>query len=237
MAGMVQHAQAESDRVTHGRTVAQWSTIDVAGPQLLVRRLTGWLWRIPLRSRAYGQENVPDEGGFILCPNHVSWLDGFVHVERQHRTMRVMGKSEVFAMPILGRLWPRLGVFPVVRGGGDLAAREIARRLLERGEALLLYPEGTRKGHPSALGTPRSGAALLALQTGVPVIPVASWGFREWDQPRRLRIPRIVTVYGAPLHFERCAPTPEQVEQARTQIWDAVAELRDRARELHAGGT
>lgn len=221
------------DMETHGRTVQEWASTDATRTQRWVRRITGWAWRVPLRSVAYGQEHIPQTGPFLMCPNHVSWLDGFVHVERQNRIVYIMGKSEVFSIPVLKWLLPHLGVFPVVRGGGDKAAREVARRILERGEPVLLYPEGTRKGHARALGTPHRGAALLALQTGAPVVPVGCAGLREWNDPRRVRIPCVTTVYGKPLHFGRAEPSEQNVAEARDAIWKSVAELRTQAVELN----
>jgi 1-acyl-sn-glycerol-3-phosphate acyltransferase len=215
---------------THGRTVAEWAAIDGTRVQRITRRTTAYLWRAAFRSRASGAEHVPETGAFILCPNHSSWVDGFIQLERQRRAIHVMGKSELFRLGPVTRYLVAGGVFPVERGQGDLRAREIARLLLERGTPVLIYPEGTRKGHQ--LGEPHSGAALLALQTGVPVVPAASIGIRRWGEPRRWHWPKVTTVYGEPLHFEGPV-TQERVALARDAIWERVQQLHEQARELH----
>jgi 1-acyl-sn-glycerol-3-phosphate acyltransferase len=215
--------------LTHGRSVQAWADVRPHRIQLLLRLLTGWIWRWGFRARAVGVEHVPATGPVLLCPNHSSWIDGFIQCIHQPRDVRIFGKVEALQIPLVGRFLGAGGVFPVVRNAHDARAREIARLVLEQGGLLVIYPEGTRKGHPPGeLGRPRSGAALLALQTGTPIIPVASVGIRRWGEPRRWRWPRVTTCYGEPMHFDG-PPTPERVAQVRDEVWARVAELRAQA--------
>ena len=220
------------EELTHGRTVQAWAELQPARMQRLLRALTGWIWRIVFRARGYGAEHVPSSGALLLCPNHSSWIDGFIQVWNQPRTVRIFGKIEALRIPLIGRLLATAGVFPVVRGAGDERAREIARLVLDQGDALMIYPEGTRKGHePGRLGRPRSGAALIALQSGAPIVPVASVGIRRDGEPRRWSWPRVTTCYGEAMYFEG-EPTPERVAQVRDDVWNQVARLREQALQI-----
>src|SRR5512132_603275 len=137
------------------------------------------VWLI-FRLRASGKEHIPREGGYVLSANHLSNLDpwplGLPLFPR--RQIRFMAKSELFRSP----LRPILrfgGAFEVRRGEGDTMAIETAVRLAREGEVVAIFPEGTRrkkglvKKHQAR---PRTGAARVALEAGVPLIPAAIAG-------------------------------------------------------------
>lgn len=224
-------------QVTHGLTVEQWLRHDPRFTYWLTRLLTAWFWKGAFRLRTYGVDNVPRTGAFLYCPNHSSWLDGFLQAAGHTRVMRWMGKKEVFGWPVVRRFMRGGGAFPVNRGASDSVAIDIARLLLLDGQPVVVYAEGTRFRATDALGPPRSGAARLALQTGAPVVPLATWGIKSrralgipaWH----LRLPRVTTVIGEPMRipFEPDAP-PERVVQVRDEIWAEVTRLYDLAREL-----
>lgn len=221
-----------AEEVTHGRTVSEWAHLDVARVQRRTRRATGWLIKLTCRSRAFGVEHIPRAGAFLLAANHSSWLDGWLQLIHQPRIARIIGKSEALKLGLISRFLVAAGVFPVLRGEGDLRAREILRLVLESGTPVLIYPEGTRKGHPPGeLGTPKNGTALLALQTGVPVVPAATIGVRRPGEPLRLHWPKVTTVYGAPMQFEGPA-TPERVAEVTALIWAEIQRLHGSADDL-----
>jgi 1-acyl-sn-glycerol-3-phosphate acyltransferase len=158
----------------------------------LVRLLLAPVLHLWFRLHVYGAENLPKEGAAILTPNHKSFLDPFFIGLAMRRRLRYMAKVEMFRAPF-GRLLVRLGAFPIRRGAADAEAYETARILLERGEIVVVFPEGTRVDEADALGTPHHGAARLALETGAPIVPTAVAGtanlwFGPFLKPHRVKV-------------------------------------------------
>jgi len=151
---------------------------------------------------------VPRSGGVLICPNHVSDADPPAVAAALPRSAWFMGKEELFDIPVLGMLLRLYRVFPVRRNTADRAALRRAEDLLKAGEAVVVFPEGG--GNPEATLQPLNpGAALLALRTGVPVIPVAVAGTPGmWPYgapaPRRSGAPVSVT-FGPPLELSDLA--------------------------------
>ncbi len=154
------------------------------------------------RERAIGAENVPAEGPVILAPNHFSNMDHFFAGVYLRRKIRFMAKSQLFGNPILNYIFRVGGVFPVRRGHQDEEAFKTAHAILDRGGCVLMYCEGGRS-RTGELGEPRAGVGRLALESGVPVVPVAihgSLGVRKW---RKLRFPKVTVQYGEPITLRR----------------------------------
>jgi 1-acyl-sn-glycerol-3-phosphate acyltransferase len=133
------------------------------------------LGRALLRPRLIGLERLPQRGGAVVAFNHDSYLDALLVAQVTRRHLRVMGKAELFTLPLLGRLLLSGGMFPVQRGRGDRAALDTAVELCRAGELVAIFPEGTLNRGPH-LGRVRSGAARIALAAGVPIVPVAIGG-------------------------------------------------------------
>ena len=121
-----------------------------------------------------GWEHVPAEGPAILCSNHESIVDPFVLGLTTHRVIHHMAKAELFGYPVLKQIMVGFGVFPVERGAGDERALARARELLEQGELIGIFPQGTCL--PYRIRPYRRGAARLALEIGVPIVPVCMIG-------------------------------------------------------------
>jgi 1-acyl-sn-glycerol-3-phosphate acyltransferase len=174
------------------------------------------------RARAIGSEHVPASGPVILAPNHFSQWDHFFAGVFLRRKVRFMAKSQLFTNPVLTFIFTHGGVFPVRRGYRDKEAFKTAHTIFERGGCVLIYSEGGRS-RTRQLGQPRPGVGRLALETGVPVVPVAihgSAGVRSW---KRLRFPKVTVQYGEPVSFPVVeAPTREQQQEAAEQIFDRV---------------
>ncbi|MFQ5803036.1 MAG: lysophospholipid acyltransferase family protein [Candidatus Methylomirabilales bacterium] len=186
------------------------------------------------RFRVVGKEEVPTTGGVILAANHVSYLDPvFIGVALVERQLHFMAKEELFRSPLFGGIIRRLHAFPVRRGQGDHAGIRQCLRLLDQGEVLLVFPEGTR-GDGLALREAEEGIGLLAARARCPVVPVHVQG-TDKVLPRGQRIPRVhpVTVYfGHPLRLAGENSRKERrwsYRRLSEQVMKEIAELRARA--------
>ena len=126
-------------------------------------------------TKIIGKENIPKEGAAVLCSNHIHVLDSVSIVSNIKRMMYVIAKEELFKTKIGNWFFRKVGVFPVSRGTGDTAAIETANKHLQDGDLLLIFPEGTRNGLAKGLKF-KKGAAYMALQNKVPVIPIGVVG-------------------------------------------------------------
>jgi 1-acyl-sn-glycerol-3-phosphate acyltransferase len=128
-----------------------------------------------------GVELVPGRGPIILAGNHLSYVDPLAHayfVVQAGRRPRFLAKAELFENPFLRMVLQGAGQIPVRRGTGDQTPLEEAARALDRGEVVLIYPEGTSVTENPDFSPMRgkSGAARLSVAAGVPILPVATWG-------------------------------------------------------------
>ena len=116
-------------------------------------------------------DKLPSDGPVLVCCNHISYKDPIVLGGLLPRQLYFMAKEELFRNALVGGVLKALGAFPVARGKGDTAAMETARHLLEDGNVVAIFLEGTRS-RTGKLLQPKSGAAILAYQTKAPVLPV-----------------------------------------------------------------
>jgi 1-acyl-sn-glycerol-3-phosphate acyltransferase len=174
------------------------------------------------RSRAIGSDNVPATGPVILAPNHFSQWDHFFAAVYIRRKVRFMAKSQLFTNPVIRWILRHGGAFPIRRGHKDKEAFKTVDAILDRGGCMLMYPEGGRS-RTGRLGDPRPGLGRIALESGVPVIPMAihgSLGVRGW---KKLRFPKVTVQYGEPMSFATVQdPTREQQLEVAQQVFDRV---------------
>src|SRR3954452_11129749 len=142
------------------------------------------------RFRAIGVDNVPPEGPVILAPNHFSFFDHFFVAALLRREVQFMAKSQLFQPPFLDFILTHGGTFPVRRGQHDEDAFITAHSVLGRGGVVLMYAEGGRS-RTKDLGQPKPGIGRLALESGVPVVPVAIHGSEHVREATRLHIPKV----------------------------------------------
>jgi 1-acyl-sn-glycerol-3-phosphate acyltransferase len=200
------------------------------------RRGVGWTYtlaRIVLtlptiliyRVRGIGVKNVPREGPVVLAPNHLSQMDHFFCGVYLRRKIRFMAKSQLFGPPVLTYIYKHGGVFPVRRGHHDEEAFKTVHELLRQEEMLLVYAEGGRS-RSGQLGEPKPGIGRIALESGVPIVPVAihgSAGVRRW---KRLRFPKVTVQFGEPLSFPvEPSPSVERQLEVATEVFDRVREM------------
>lgn len=178
------------------------------------------------RLRARGRENLPAHGGFVLACNHVSsfdpWPLGLPLWPRRY--LRFMAKSELYWFP-LTLVLENVGAFPVHRGQHDTVAIETAVGLARDGHIVAMFPEGTRrtkglvKRHEAR---PRSGAARIALEAGVPLVPAAVKGTDKLTRLGALRV-----AYGAPVAIDdlRDGELGEAAREATSRLMERILEL------------
>jgi 1-acyl-sn-glycerol-3-phosphate acyltransferase len=196
-----------------------------------VNPLVYWLARAVLqpffhvwfRMSRIGREHIPAEGPVIIAANHRSFLDPFIIGMMARRPLYYVAKRELFAKPFVAWLLNSLGAFPINRGAGDEDAMGTARAILERGDVVIIFPEGTRT-RPGPLGSPRRGVGRLALATGAPVVPVAVMGTEAVRRGWRIRPHKVSIRAGRALTFPKVAePSPALAAAVTERIWPCVA--------------
>ncbi|MEK6720924.1 MAG: lysophospholipid acyltransferase family protein [Chloroflexota bacterium] len=215
------------------------SETPIAGHVTLLIHLLALVARVLARSitrvRIEGDlDAIPREGAVLVAANHASNADpvviGAFLTQALDRRVNWLGKKELFDVPVLGWLARNSGIHPVDRGAADLEAFKMARRILDAGHLLAVFPEGTRSS-TGKLQPAKDGIALLALRTGAPIVPI---GIVDadlvWPKGRRLPRPggRITVRIGTPFHLETPDATVDR-RAAKTlatdRIMRAIAEL------------
>jgi 1-acyl-sn-glycerol-3-phosphate acyltransferase len=189
--------------------------------------------------RLHHPERLPQTGAFVLAPNHFSEIDPLVigtAVWKAGRAPRFLAKDSLFRVPLLGRIMRATGQIPVdragvVRGADPIAA---ARALAERELAVIIYPEGSLTRDPELWPMRgKSGAVRMALQAGVPIVPVAHWGAQEL-MPRYARgirpFPRkrIDVLFGEPVDLDAYRGGPMDAStllRATDEVMSAISGL------------
>jgi glycerol-3-phosphate dehydrogenase (NAD(P)+) len=173
------------------------------------------------RLRRLGREHIP-EGGVVLASNHRSFLDPFAIGCSLPRPIYFFAKQEMFKNPILGWLLSCMGAFPIRRGESDEESMETAVRLLARGEAVVIFPEGTRI-RAGSLAKPKRGVGRLALQSAAPVVPIAVTGSERARDRWKVRPVKVHLRFGPPLTFPRVEqPSPFLAGEVTERIWPCV---------------
>lgn len=181
------------------------------------------------RWKVEGQEKVPLKGPVILASNHTSFLDPPLIGAAVNRPVWFIAKAELFHPAPLGWLLRKLGAYPVRRGEGDRALLRWALETLDAGEALVIFPEGTRSPD-GRLQAPQPGIGLITLKSKAPVVPVGIIGAYE-AMPAKAYFPKPKPLWvriGFPLLFPDLYSdriTKERAEECARRIMQAIASL------------
>lgn len=231
MSGRLVRPRDEEERVAAERR--SWGmrlAINVLRPLCLMSTKRTWL----------GTEHVPRTGPVIVAANHNSWADppivGHFLVDGVGRAPYFLAKAELFRIPAIGKVLRSAGQIPVYRRSANAAdALRDARAGLHDGRCIVIYPEGTTTRDPDLWAmSPKTGVARLALETGVPVVPLAHWGIHRILPPRGSKVPRpwprkkVVFKAGPPVDLSAYAglpPTPENLRAVADTIMVEVQRL------------
>lgn len=152
------------------------------------------------RTKIIGRHNIPRHGAFVLAPIHRSNIDTPLAAAVSSRQLRFMGKDSLWKFRPIGWLLSTLGAFPVTRGTADREALKRCIAVLEMGEPLVLFPEGTRQSGPTVMPL-FDGAAYVAVKAGVPIIPLGIGGSEKvMPKGKKMIYPKkCVLVVGEPI--------------------------------------
>lgn len=173
----------------------------------IVKTIFKLMFAVGLRLKVEGTENIPKEGPLVIACNHLSLLDPPVLGTAATRKVHFMAKEELF-VPVLGTIYKILGAFPVRRGGADRAAIKHGIEILESGQVLAIFPEGTRS-KTGKLGKAQPGALMMASKTKATIVPACIIGT---DYKRHGRIwPKVTVRFGRPIPFPQDAVVSKEL--------------------------
>jgi 1-acyl-sn-glycerol-3-phosphate acyltransferase len=186
------------------------------------RRLVGAF--APLR--IYGTDRIPREGPLVFCFNHFSWLDPWAIGGGIPRTIYYVAKQEAHDAPVMGWFIRLFGTTPVRRGESDREAVRLMREIVRRGDALGMFPEGTRQKREP--GEVRPGAAMVAIMEDAPVICAAIHGTQDW---RFGNFHPVSVAFGEPFKLDYSRNSQgyragsEEIRQELRRLWTFLVQM------------
>ena len=200
-----------------------------------------WIWGRPVmggptalmsRLRVYGRERVPMEGGLVVAMNHFAWVDIPAYGWATPRPLYFLAKAEAHAVPVAGAYLRLFGSFAVRRGESDREAVRRMREVVREGNALGVFAEGTRQ-RAGVPGHVQPGAAMVALNEGVPVVCGAIHGSQTWKIGN---LAPVSIVWGAPMRFDGLPAGSKGYREASEQIEAELHRLWQWLVDQHASG-
>lgn len=197
------------------------------------RATIGTATKLVARVAVYGADRMPTNGGLVVAANHFSWIDPPALGAVSPRTLYFLAKSEAHRVPGLGQLMRAFGAFAVRRGESDRDAVRTMRQVVRDGNVLGMFAEGTRQrgGVP---GPVQPGAAMVAINENVPLIPAAIYGSHEW---RLGNFKPVSVAWGEPMTFEGLPRGGKGykeaslvVERKINELWQWLGEMHDLGR-------
>ena len=200
--------------------------------QLFGRPFFGMLVRAVAPLRVYGRDRIPRNGPLILCFNHFSWLDPWALGSVVPRTLYFVAKQEAHDNPIVGPFIRFFGTSSVRRGESDREAIRIMREVVRRGDALGMFPEGTRQEREP--GPVRGGAAMIAVQEHVPVVCGAIHGTQDWKfgnwHPVSIAFGEPLELSGHPRNSQGYRAAAQDIQQELRRLWEFLVATHEQGR-------
>jgi 1-acyl-sn-glycerol-3-phosphate acyltransferase len=183
--------------------------------------LSGMIARVAFQYRAYGQENIIEEGPAIMAANHQSYLDPPLVGITCRKELYFLARKTLFEKKMLGPLISRVNALPVDLSRGDLTAFRAVMTLLKEGHRTVIFPEGTRSLN-GEIQPARAGIGMIIAKTLAPVVPIRIFGsFEAWPKGGKIKPGKITVVVGQPLRFKK-EDFPAQNRQTYQTISERV---------------
>ena len=220
------------------RPEARVDAVDVHPPTPLertsygaLRGLAAGLAKVIFRLEVRGTEHLPTQGPFVLAPVHRSNIDFLLTAMVRRPRMRYMGKASIWKYPRLGQFFSMLGAFPVHRGTADRESLRTCMEVIENGESLVMFPEGSRRSGP-VVEDLFDGPAYVAARMGVPVVPLGIGGSDKVLPlgSKLIRPHKVVMIVGEPV---RPPAGDGSGRVKRRAVREMTEELRERLQALY----
>jgi 1-acyl-sn-glycerol-3-phosphate acyltransferase len=199
---------------------------------LVGRPFFGALVRTFAPLRVYGTERIPRNGPVVFCFNHFSWLDPWAFGSVVPRTVYYVAKQEAHDNPLIGPFIRIFGTFSVRRGESDREAVRLMKAVVRRGDALGMFPEGTRQMREP--GSLLPGAAMIAVQEQVPVVCGAIHGSQDWRfgnfQPVSIAFGEPLDVAGHPRNSKGYRAASEDAQRELRRLFDFLVRMHELGR-------
>ena len=196
-----------------------------SGFYMLVRKVLSPALRFMFKLKITGAENIPENGGFVLCSNHIAKRDVLLLAASCPRPIKFIAKKELFSIPLLGSLLKSLGAISVNRGGYDVGAIRTSIELAKDGQVVAIFPQGHRYPKVNPKDTPiRNGAGMIAYRSGAPLLPVC---IKTKGLKYRL-FRQVEIIFGEPIGSEALGFTSggnEEYTAATKAVFDKIIDL------------
>ena len=183
------------------------------------------------RLHVYGRERVPREGGAVLAMNHFAYMDAAAFGAASPRRIVYAAKVEVHGVPGLGQLVRSHGTLSIRRGESDREALRRMREVVRHNHLLGMFVEGTRQ-RDGVPGEPKPGAAMIAIQEGVPIVPAAVYGSLEWNWD----FSPVSVAFGEPMRFDTYPRNGRGYRQASDEVMAEIRRLWAFLGRMHEAG-
>jgi 1-acyl-sn-glycerol-3-phosphate acyltransferase len=180
--------------------------------------LCGTYLKSTYKPEIIGTENMPETGGVLLCTNHINNFDPPLVGVASPRDVHFMAKAELFSLPVLKHILPKVNAFPVKRGMSDKTALKTGMNLLKEGKVVGLFPEGTRS-KTGEIGEGLAGAGFFALKSDAHIVPCAIVG--EYKKGKNLKV-----VFGKPIDFTHFREQKASAKEATELIMKHIGQLK-----------
>lgn len=177
------------------------------------KKFLWYLWKIIFRLKVLHSERFPKDGAVVLACNHVSLADPPLVGTASPRRVNIMAKEELF-VPVLGSIYRLLGAFPVRRGGADLTAIKHGIEILQNGECLMIFPEGTRT-KTGELGKAQPGTLMMASKARAVIVPTCIVG-TDFKRSKTWW-PKVTVSFAEPLYFPENEKITKEIQNKMTQ--------------------